>query len=66
MVECYQILEGLANLRPKLLQELLENCNSIKVKRMFLYMAFKANHQWFDFVDQSKIELGTAESSKSD
>jgi hypothetical protein len=44
MVECYQILEGLVNLRPKLLQELLENCNSIKVKRLFLYMASKVNH----------------------
>jgi len=61
MVECYQILEGLANLRPKLLQELLENCNSIKVKRLFLYMASKANHQWLNFVDKSKIELGTGD-----
>jgi hypothetical protein len=61
MVECYQILEGLANLRPKLMQELLENCNSIRVKRMFLYMASKARHQWLDFVDQSRIELGTGD-----
>jgi len=61
MVECYQILEGLANLRPKILQELLENCNSIKVKRLFLFMASKANHQWLDFVDQSRIELGTGD-----
>lgn len=61
MVECYQILEGLANLRPKILQELLENCSSIKVKRLFLYMASKANHQWLDFVDQTKIELGTGD-----
>ena len=61
LVECYQILESLVNLRPKLLQELLENCNSIKVKRLFLYMASKANHQWLDFVDQSRIELGTGD-----
>jgi len=61
MVECYQILEGLANLRPKILQELLENCSSIKVKRLFLYMAAKANHQWLDFVDQTKIELGSGD-----
>jgi hypothetical protein len=58
MVECYQILEGLVNLRPRILQELLEECNSIKVKRLFLYMASKAKHQWLDFIDQSKIELG--------
>lgn len=61
MVECYQILEGLSNLRPKVLQELLEKCNSIKVKRLFLFMASKANHQWLDFVDQNKIELGTGD-----
>jgi len=61
MVECYQILEGLANLRPKILQELLENCTSIKVKRLFLFMASKANHKWLDFVDQTRIELGTGD-----
>jgi hypothetical protein len=61
MAECYQILEGLPNLRPNVLQELLENCNSIKVKRLFLFMASKAKHQWLDFVDQSRIELGTGD-----
>jgi hypothetical protein len=61
MVECYQILEGLSNLRPNVLQELLEKCNSIKVKRLFLYMASKANHQWLEFVDQTRIELGTGD-----
>ena len=61
VVECYQILEGLVNLRPKILQELLENCSSIKVKRLFLFMASKARHQWLDFVDQSRIDLGTGD-----
>ncbi|MBN1185562.1 MAG: type IV toxin-antitoxin system AbiEi family antitoxin domain-containing protein, partial [Bacteroidales bacterium] len=61
IIECYQIFEGLVNLRPNILQELLENCSSIKVKRLFLFMASKANHQWLDFVDQSRIELGTGD-----
>lgn len=61
VIECYQILEDLPNLRPNVLQELLENCNSVKVKRLFLYMASKAKHLWLDFVDQSKIELGTGD-----
>jgi hypothetical protein len=43
-VECYEIMEGLNNLRPKQVQELLEQCTSIKVKRLFLYMAEKAGH----------------------
>ena len=58
LVECYQVFEGLSNLRPKIIQELLEKCESIKVKRLFLYMAAKAKHQWLPFVDQTNIELG--------
>lgn len=58
IVECYQMLEGLSNLRPKVLQELLEKCSSIKVKRLLLFMASKANHQWLSFIDTTKIELG--------
>ena len=50
LVECYHLMEGLVNLKPKLVTELLKNCNSIKVKRLFLYMANKANHQWFNFI----------------
>jgi hypothetical protein len=61
LIECYQILEGLVNLRPKIIQALLEECSSIKVKRLFLFLASKANHQWLDFVDQSRIELGTGD-----
>ncbi|OGI18538.1 MAG: hypothetical protein A2287_06480 [Candidatus Melainabacteria bacterium RIFOXYA12_FULL_32_12] len=65
IVECYQILEGLVNLRPKVLQNLLENCSSVKVKRLFLYMSHKIGHQWFDFLDQAKIDLGKGHRSIS-
>lgn len=58
LVECYELMEGLTTLRPKMVQELLETCSSVKVKRVFLYMADKAKHQWLSFVDQSKITLG--------
>jgi hypothetical protein len=40
------------------MQELLEQCTSVKVKRLFLYMANKAQHQWLTFVDQKKIDVG--------
>jgi hypothetical protein len=56
-------MEGLANLRPNLVQELLEQCTSIKVKRLFLYMASKAQHQWLTFVDQKKINIGIGDRS---
>lgn len=58
LLEIYHIIEGLGNLRPALLQSLLESCRSIKVKRLFLYLAEKASHQWLDFLDESKINLG--------
>ncbi len=58
IMEVYQIMSGLVNLRPGLLQKLLEGCSSVKVKRLFLYMAKKANHQWFQFLDLSSVTLG--------
>jgi hypothetical protein len=41
--ECYYLMEGLIDIRPKVMQTLLEDCRSIKVKRLFLFMAKKAN-----------------------
>jgi hypothetical protein len=63
LVECYQVMEGLVNLRPKAVQQLLENCASVKVKRLFLYMAEKAGHQWLQFLDPSKIKVGKGDRS---
>jgi len=58
LIECFHLMEGLVNLRPGLLQELLQNCHSVKVKRLFLYLAEKVNHQWFRFIDLSVVDLG--------
>ena len=63
LVECYQLMEGLNNLRPNLVQKLLENCTSIKVKRLFLYLAEKANHSWVKHLDIEKIDLGSGKRS---
>jgi hypothetical protein len=62
-MEVYQIMSGLVNLRPGLLQKFLEGCSSVKVKRLFLYMAKKANHQWFQFLDLSSVNLGQGDRS---
>lgn len=56
--EVYQLIESMSVLKPKLLQELLENCSSIKVKRVFLYIAEKLNYPWFKKLDITKINLG--------
>lgn len=63
LIECYHLVEGLSNIRPKVMQELLEKCSSMKVKRLFLFMATKAQHQWLTFIDKSKIDLGKGQRS---
>ncbi len=63
LVECYQLMEGLVNLRPHLVQALMEGCTSVKVKRLFLYMASKAGHKWLDHVALERVELGKGDRS---
>lgn len=63
LMECFQVMEGLVNLRPKLVQQLLIACTSVKVKRLFLYLAEKASHQWLRLVDQSRLDLGSGSRS---
>lgn len=56
--EMAQIMEMLVNLRPNIIQNLLENCSSVRVKRTFLYLADKIHHTWFNFLDLTKINIG--------
>lgn len=58
-MDLFYIMEQLTSLRPEIVQALLENTTNIKVKRLFLYMAKKAEHYWFKELNLSKIELGT-------
>jgi len=63
LTDLYQVMEMLNGLRPNLLQQLLEECNSIKVKRLFLYMSEKAGHSWLEDLNLSKINLGKGKRS---
>lgn len=63
LLECAQLMEGLVNLRPKLVQSLLVACTSIKVKRLFLFLADKQRHAWFSRVDATKLDLGRGDRS---
>jgi len=58
LMDLYFIMEMLTTLRPKLVQQLLEECTSVKVKRLFLYMAEKSGHSWFKSLNTSNIKLG--------
>jgi hypothetical protein len=63
LTECFELMEGLNNLPPKQVQALLENCQSVKVKRLFLYMAEKADHSWFKQLDPTRVDLGKGKRS---
>jgi hypothetical protein len=63
LAECYELMESLNNLIPATVQATLEQCNSVKVKRLFLYMAEKAGHSWFKYLHLDKIDLGNGKRS---
>lgn len=63
LLECYELMEGLNNLRPNLVQKLLEECRSVKVKRLFIYMAEKAGHAWAQYLNLKKIDFGSGKRS---
>ena len=59
-MDLYYIMEQLTALRPAKVQQLLETTNNMTVKRMFLYMAEKANYPWYQAIDVGRINLGTS------
>lgn len=61
--EAAELMDGLNNVRPRQVQELLEACTSIKVKRLFLYLAERSGHDWVAAIDRSKIDLGRGKRS---
>ncbi|RKY82477.1 hypothetical protein DRQ07_01230 [candidate division KSB1 bacterium] len=59
--EAGEIIENLTVLRPGIVQLLLENCRFIKVKRLFLYFADRAGHDWFNELNLANINLGSGQ-----
>lgn len=56
--EASLLMENLSRMRPYLIQGLLEGCSSIKVKRLFLFIADHLNHSWMKDLQLEKIDLG--------
>ncbi len=52
-------MNSLMTLRSSVLQEILENCKSIKVKRVFLYLSEKLELPYFYELNQAKIDIGS-------
>lgn len=53
------IAEGLRTLSPKRLQKLLEDCRSIKVRRLFFWFAERHGHRWLNRIDRERVPLGS-------
>jgi hypothetical protein len=63
LAEAGLIMESMTLMRPKLMQSLLEQCASIKVRRLFLYLAERANLPVMRHLDLDRIDLGTGDRS---
>lgn len=61
--EASQLMEGLTTLRPSVVQELLEKCQSVKTKRLFMYFAEEHNQAWIKRLDFSKVDFGSGKRS---
>jgi len=52
-----KLMQGLVNLSPKRLNMLLEECNNVKVRRLFLWFAERHQHAWFKKVDTERFTM---------
>lgn len=53
-----ELFEGLSALRPALVQQLLEGCRSIKVKRLFLFLATRQDTPWSRKLKIDRVTIG--------
>ncbi|TKS59221.1 MAG: hypothetical protein EWM73_03334 [Nitrospira sp.] len=53
-----ELFEGLSALRPALVQQLLEGCTSIKVKRLFLFLVTRQDAPWSRKLKINRVTLG--------
>ena len=61
-MDVFYIMEMLTALRPRLVSKLLMKA-SIKTRRLFLYMADKTNHPWFEELSLDCVCLGSGDRS---
>jgi len=54
-----QLMQGMTTLSPRSLQKLLELCQNVKVKRLFLWFADRQNYVWLDKINRGNITLGS-------
>ncbi|MFZ1985998.1 MAG: type IV toxin-antitoxin system AbiEi family antitoxin domain-containing protein [Desulfatitalea sp.] len=53
-----QVFEGLTVLRPRVVNDMLAACRSIKVKRLFLFLAAHFDYPWAKRLETADLNLG--------
>jgi hypothetical protein len=54
-----ELMQGLVNLSPRKLDVLLKACKSVKVKRLFFWLAKGQNYPWFSKLNVVDYDLGS-------
>ncbi|MDG9666954.1 type IV toxin-antitoxin system AbiEi family antitoxin [Hahella sp. CR1] len=54
-----ELMQGLVNLSPRKLDILLKACKSVKVKRLFFWLAKRQAYPWFSKLDVEDYDLGS-------
>ncbi len=57
------LMEGLGSLSPHRVQKLLEDCKSVKVKRLFLWLAHRHGFRFLNRINEARIDLGSGKRS---
>ena len=53
------LVESLVNISPRRMVQLLQECRSIKVKRLFFWFADRHKHAWLERMERDGLELGS-------
>jgi hypothetical protein len=56
--EAKELVQALVSPRLNLLAQLLQNCESVRAKRVFLHLAEACNHKWYADLDLTCVDLG--------
>ena len=54
-----ELMQGLVNLSPRKLDTLLSACKSVKVKRLFFWLAKRHAYPWFNKLNSANYDLGS-------
>jgi hypothetical protein len=53
------LMQGMTSLSPTKLKHLLQACNSVKVKRLFFWLAHRYQYPWLKKLNVSDVDLGS-------